>query len=143
VVSALQDVFDLRNDDLFKSATALAGGGGRATDGSCGAYTGAILMFGSLFGREMNKLGEKNLRSHELAKSLHDRFINEYGSVICCNIQTKTMGRAYYFLDPDEFNKFKASGAHDKYCPDIVGKAAKWAAEILIATRLGTDPKLR
>jgi C_GCAxxG_C_C family probable redox protein len=144
VVAALQDAFDLRNDIIFKAATALAGGGARAIDGSCGAYTGAILFFGSIVGRERNDFKDEakvRLQTHDLAKRLHDKFIEEYSSVVCQNIQTKTMGRSYYLIDPDEYKKFLDAGAHDIYCPDVVGKAAKWAAEILLEAKLVKEPK--
>ncbi len=144
MVAALQDAFDLRNDIIFKAATALAGGGARAIDGSCGAYTGAILFFGSIVGRERNDFKDEakvRLQTHDLAKRLHDKFIEEYGSVVCQNIQTKTMGRSYYLIDPDEYKKFLDAGAHDIYCPDVVGKAAKWAAEILLEAKLVKEPK--
>jgi len=140
----LQDAFDLRNDIIFKAATALAGGGARAIDGSCGAYTGAILFFGSIVGRERNDFKDEakvRLQTHDLAKRLHDKFIEEYSSVVCQNIQTKTMGRSYYLIDPDEYKKFLDAGAHDIYCPDVVGKAAKWAAEILLEAKLVKEPK--
>lgn len=140
----MQDAFDLRNDIIFKAATALAGGGARAIDGSCGAYTGAILFFGSIVGRERNDFKDEakvRLQTHDLAKRLHDKFIEEYGSVVCQNIQTKTMGRSYYLIDPDEYKKFLDAGAHDIYCPDVVGKAAKWAAEILLEAKLVKEPK--
>lgn len=144
MVAALQDAFDLRNDIIFKAATALAGGGARAIDGSCGAYTGAILFFGSIVGRERNDFKDEakvRLQTHDLAKRLHDKFIEEYSSVVCQNIQTKTMGRSYYLIDPDEYKKFLDAGAHDIYCPDVVGKAAKWAAEILLEAKLVKEPK--
>ncbi len=144
MVAALQDAFNLRNDDIFKAVTALAGGGARAIDGSCGAYTGTIVFFGSVVGRERNDFKDEakvRLKTHDLAKKLHEKFIQEYGSVVCQNIQTKTMGRAYYLIDPEEYQKFLDAGAHDKYCPDVVGKAAKWAAEILLESKLVKEPK--
>jgi len=144
VVAALQDAFNLRNDIIFRAATALAGGGGRAIDGSCGAYTGAILFFGSIVGRERNDFKDEakvRLKTHDLAKKLHDKFIQEYGSVVCQNIQTKLMGRSYYFIDPEEYKKFLDAGAHDIYCADVVGKAAKWAAEILLEAKLVKEPE--
>lgn len=142
MVAALQDVFNLRNGAIFKAATALAGGGARATDGSCGSYSGGILFIGSVIGRERDNFEDKEkvrIKTHNLAKKLHDKFIKEYGSVICRDIQTKIMGRSYYFIDPDEYRKFLDAGAHDIYCPDVVGKAARWVTEILLeAKRLPT-----
>ena len=144
MVAALQDVFNLRNDAIFKAATALAGGGARATDGSCGSYSGGILFIGSVIGRERDNFEDKEkvrVKTHDLAKKLHDKFIKEYGSVICRDIQTKIMGRSYYFIDPDEYQKFLDAGAHDIYCPDVVGKAARWVTEILLEAKLLPTPR--
>jgi len=134
VVAALQDALNLRNDDIFKAATGLAGGGGLATDGSCGAYIGAILILGFLLGRERDNFTDPEgirLRTYELVRKLRNRFIQEYGSVICRDIQTKVMGRPYYLADPEESRKFEAAGAHSVHCLEVVGKAARWLVELL------------
>lgn len=134
VLAALQDAFDIRNDDVFKAATGLSGGGGSATDGSCGSYSGAILFLGFLAGRARDNFADPQkvrVRTAELVRKFHDRFIQEYGSVVCRNIQTKLMGRPFYLADPDEAEKFDKAGAHDIHCLEVVGKAARWMAEIV------------
>jgi len=139
VIAALQDAFGCRNDDIFKAGTGLAGGGGTATDGSCGAYAGAIMFLSSVEGRERENFSSRldtEFRTFELSKALHDRFIQEYGTVICRNIQTKIFGRPYYLYDPDEFEKFEKAGAHDVHCLEVVGKAARWTAELIIEANL-------
>ena len=138
-IAALQDVFDIRNDDIFKSATGLAGGSARSTDGGCGAYVGALMVLGHIVGRERDDFADaKGIRNqtHELAGKLRQKFIDEYGSIICRNIQTKVMGRPYYLADKQEAEKFHNAGAHDIYCPEVVGKAARWMAEILQDAKL-------
>lgn len=134
VVAALQDIFDIRNDAVFKSAAGLAAGGGLATDGSCGAYSGGIMVLSSLQGRERDAFAneEELTKSMELVMKLHDMFIQEYGSVVCRNIQTKIFGRHYYLADMEEFEKFEKAGAHDAHhCPEVVGKAARWVATLI------------
>jgi C_GCAxxG_C_C family probable redox protein len=133
VVASLQDTFGIRNDAVFKAASGLAAGGGLATDGSCGAYSGGIMVLSFLQGRERDAFAnEADLaKTMELVMKLHDRFIQEYGSVICRNIQTKVFGRPYYLADTGEFEKFEKAGAHKRYCPEIVGKAARWVATII------------
>jgi C_GCAxxG_C_C family probable redox protein len=134
VIAALQDALEKRNDDLFKAATGLAGGTGLAGDNGCGAYTGAVLVLGSLLGRERNNFADPEgirLKTHQLARKFRERFIQEYGSVICRDIQNKILGRYYYLADPQEYEKFHNAGAHDIHCPEVVGKAAKWMAELL------------
>ena len=138
-IAALQDVFDIRNDDIFKSATGLSGGSALSTEGSCGGYVGALMVLGHIVGRERDKFDDPEgvrYQTHELAGKLRQKFIDEYGTIICRNIQTKVMGRPYYLADKQEAEKFHNAGAHDIYCPDVVGKAARWMAEILQDAKL-------
>ncbi|HUT66935.1 MAG TPA: C-GCAxxG-C-C family protein, partial [Dehalococcoidales bacterium] len=131
--------FNIRNDAVFKAATGLAAGGGASTDGSCGAYTGGVMILSSLMGRERDDFADTAgilLKNFEMIRKLHDEFIREYGSVICRNIQTKIFGRPYYLADMDEFEKFEKAGAHDEHCPGVVGKAARWTAQLIIETGL-------
>ena len=137
VIAALQDVFNIRNDDIFKASTGLSAGGGWSTDGSCGAYAGAILILGFLTGRERSNIEDSEgirFRTHGLVRKLHDRFIQEYGAVICRDIQAKVLGRPYYIIDPDEFNKFSA--VHDIHCVEVIGKSAQWTAELILEENL-------
>ena len=142
VVAALQDALNIRNDQVFKAATGLAGGGSGTTDGSCGAYAGAIMVLGSLLGRERDKFDDfesiaPDSRAFTMMRKFRDKYIQEYGSVICRNIQTKILGRPYYIIDPDDFRKFEEAGGHDDSgCPEVVGKAARWMAELIEAEGL-------
>jgi C_GCAxxG_C_C family probable redox protein len=141
VIAALQDALDIRNDDIFKSATGLAGGTGLACDSGCGAYIGAILVLSSLLGRERNNFSDPEGIRHktfELTRKFREKFIQEYGSVICRDIQNKILGRYYYLPDPQEFEKFHNAGAHNVHCPEVVGKAAKWMAEIMLEESVGS-----
>jgi C_GCAxxG_C_C family probable redox protein len=134
VIAALQDTFDIRNDDVFKAATGLAAGGGATTEGSCGAFSGAVMVISSLIGRPRGDFADSakvNMKTFRLVRKLRDRFVQEYGSVVCRDVQTRVFGRAYYLADPEEFQKFEKAGAHEKHCPEIVGKAARWTAEII------------
>ncbi|MEJ2740021.1 MAG: C-GCAxxG-C-C family protein, partial [Dehalococcoidia bacterium] len=134
VVAALQDTFDIRNNDVFKAATGLAAGGGANVDGNCGAYSGAIMVLSMLDGRSREDFADPGgamFKNFSLVTKLHDRFIEEYGSVICRNVQAKIFGRPYYISDPDEFRKFEQAGAHETHCLEVVGKAARWTAELI------------
>ena len=135
VIAALQDTLDARNDDIFKAATGLAGGTGLAGDSGCGAYTGAILVLSSLLGRERNNFSDPEgirFKTHQLTRKFQEKFIQEYGSVVCRDIQNKILGRYYYLPDPQEYEKFHNAGAHDVHCPEVVGKAARWMTEIIL-----------
>ncbi len=139
-VAAIQDAFNIRNDGVFKAATGLTAGGGMCIDGSCGAYVGAIMVLSSLLGRERDDfadLAEVLFKNFELIQRLRENFIQEYGSVLCHNIQTKMFGRPYYLADTDDLERFEEAGGHDAlHCPEVVGKAARWAAELIIKENL-------
>lgn len=139
VIAALQDALEIRNDDIFKAATGLAAGTGFACDSGCGAYVGAVLVLSSLVGRERDNFSDPEgirFRTHQLTRKCREKFVQEYGSVICRDIQTKILGRYYYLPDPQEYEKFHNAGAHDIHCPEVVGKAARWMTEIILDENL-------
>lgn len=139
LAAAVQDALDIRNDDIFKALTGYAGGGGAIGDSGCGAYVGGILLLSLLLGRERDNFADPEgirFKSYELVRRLHGRFINEYGSIICRDIQTKVMGRPYYLADQDDMDKFDRAGGHATVCPDVVGKAAEWTVELILAENL-------
>jgi hypothetical protein len=69
-------------------------------------------------------------KAQALAKKLHDRFVKEYGTVVCKEIQTKLLGRHYNTWDKKELDALIASGM--TACAEVVGNAAKWTVEILL-----------
>ncbi len=133
IIAALQDSLNVRNDDIFKAATGLAGSAGMLCDTGCASYIGGAIFLSSLIGRERNNFADPEgirFKTQELVRKLHSKFIAEYGSVICRDIQMKLFGRYYYMPDQDEFAKFDNAGAHTTICPEVVGKAAQWVIEI-------------
>jgi len=124
---------------FLKRLRALAGGIGLTCDSGCGAYTGAVLLLGSLLGRERNNFSDPEgvrFKTHKLVRKFREKFIQEYGSVVCRDIQNKILGRYYYLPDPQEFEKFHNAGAHDIHCPEVVGKAARWMTELILEENL-------
>ncbi len=136
--AALADTFGMRNaatDAIFQSMTALAGGGAGQGDGSCGAYVGAIAFIGHIIGRSRDNFADpERIRSTttKLVDKLHQKFVDEYGTIVCHQIHRKIYGRPFWFKDADEMVKFEAAGAHETGCTAVVGNASKWAAEILL-----------
>lgn len=139
IIVALQDTFNMRNDGIFKAATGLAGSAGMLCDTGCASYIGGAIFLSSLIGRERSNFTDPEgirFKTHELVRKLHSKFIAEYGSAICRDIQMKLFGRYYYMPDQDEFAKFDNAGAHTTVCPEVVGKGARWTAEIVIQENL-------
>ena len=103
VVAAVQDIFEIINDDIFKTMTGCGGGGGGLCNGSCGAYIGGIVMLSWLRGREKADFSKVDVsETYALVRKLHQKFIDKYGAVICRDINMKVFGRPYYTADPDE-----------------------------------------
>ena len=108
-VASLQDAIDFVPSDegLFRTASCLDGGATPTKLANCGAFTGSGMFIGWVCGTE--RFGDNKL-SQNLIHKVHKRFEEEYGSVICKEVREKA----------------------DSKCPDVVGKAAKWTAEILL-----------
>lgn len=139
-IAALQETFGLEDEGVFKAGTGFAGGGALCGDGNCGAYTGAIMMLSYVAGRTRGDFEDQAgaaFRTFDLVRSLRERFIEDYGSVKCRDIQYRVLGRPYYLIDEEDVVKFEKAGGHDDKCPEVVGKAARWAAEIIEGEGLG------
>ena len=128
---ALQPYLDI-DPAIIKSATGLMAGGVRSGN-SCGAFSGALMAISSITGRTPDNMADKQAVADTaaLCRKLYDRFMNEYGSVLCRDIQYKIMGKSYRMYDPEDLQRFLADGGHDDKCTDVVAKAAVWVAEIL------------
>lgn len=140
VLAAVQDVLGVGSDDLFKAAHTLAGGGGLTLRGTCGALAGAMLAVGATNGRDRaNFATGPYMDSYVLAKRVFDAFVEEFGSPICADVQTRLMGRSFDAWDPREYEAFLAAGGHEDKCPNVAGMAARLAAEVLLeAEQKGT-----
>lgn len=133
LIAAIKEVFNFVDDEVFKASYALQGGYASTGNGTCGALTGAAMVIGCKYGREYVNFSEKGYKEcNKLVKSLHDRFVNEYGSCICNNVQEKIMGRSFNLWDQKEFQEYEAAGGHKDKCTDVVGKVAMWVTEILL-----------
>ena len=135
VLGPLMEIFDIKDPNAFKAATGLAGGVGLSVQGSCGGLIGGAMAIGLCYGRELENIEDpEGLRfiSYRLANKLHERFVQEYGSSICKEIHKKVLGKTYHLNNPEEWDAFLAAGGHVDKCPGVVGKAARWAAEIIL-----------
>ncbi len=145
VMAALQDAFNMPNDAVFKSLSGYAGGGATVGDGGCGAYVAGILWLSGLRGRERDNFADPErvrFESFALARKLHKDFLDEYGCIICREMQAKLFGRPYYLPDADEMKKFLDAGGHTTVCPVVCGNAARWTAKIALDEGLIPEAKL-
>jgi C_GCAxxG_C_C family probable redox protein len=129
---ALQEVFDVRDDNVFKAASGLHGGIGGTHD-VCGSLLGASMMLGLMCGggpEEADTL-EKNDKSTGLVSQLYKWFKKEFGSVKCRNVCAR--------FEKEINNEISAPGQaelsmedrlHAK-CDVLASKTSAKAAEIL------------
>jgi len=138
---ALQNIYNKKDDSIFKGMVALAGGGLHRCDGSCGVFSASIFFMGLFAGRGFEDLDNNtdDPSAHEKLNSLfaigdiiYKKFIENYGSINCSDIQRKLLGRSYFLRDPDEIEKFIDAGGYGKSGgPTVVANGAKWTVEIL------------
>ncbi len=134
ILATMQDLFSLGGDDSFRSATALAGGGALAGDGTCGALTGGYMVIGLAFGRDREGFtsGKRGVKAYKAAKKLHDRFVENFKGVTCKDVQIHILGRSFNLWDKEDYKKFDEMGGHTDKCTNVVGKTAMWTAEIIL-----------
>jgi hypothetical protein len=142
-VASLFRVLDFP-DALVKASTSNAGGTALQLVGSCGGLVGGIMVLDYFFGRpfdlmsDTEKIQDPNIdtlmAAQPIAKSLCDKYVNEYGTITCAHIQRQLYGRVFCLEDMDEFGKMDEAGGHSnpEKCPHIVGNAAKWTMEIIL-----------
>jgi hypothetical protein len=145
---AITTVLGYRNGQLFKALSPFENGGADTGLNSCGAFSGALAVFGLFFGRDysMGQRVQISLKGPRLGEKLLNRFLEAYGSAICKDIQTKCLGFSTRFLkdakfDQAAFERFEAAGGHRIVAPTVVGRAAYWAVDIIWA-ELSADQDL-
>lgn len=133
VLAALQETIGGIDDEVIKASHALAGGAAKTGQGTCGALSGGMMAISARYGRErVDFESGRSTEASTLAKVLYDRFVNEFGSPICADVQEAIFGRSFNLWDPNDRQAFEDAGGHLDKCPDVVGKAAMWTAEILL-----------
>ncbi|HVQ00279.1 MAG TPA: C-GCAxxG-C-C family protein [Candidatus Thermoplasmatota archaeon] len=135
VLAALKDTLHVGDDRVFQAAHGLTGGTSLSSEGTCGALAGGAMAISMLIGRTYPEFqaGERKRRVFKYTKMLYDRFIAEYGSPLCCDVQKKLFGRSYRLDDKEQYAAFEQAGAHVDKCPSVAGNVAKWTADILLS----------
>jgi len=134
VQAAIYETLGIGDPKTIQASDAMAGGTAISTEGTCGALVGGLLAIGSIVGRtyEDFSAGKHKRRVFQYAKKLYDRFVEEYGSPLCKDVQKKIFGRSFNLLDPKDYAEFEKAGAHVDKCTSVSGNAARWAAEIIL-----------
>jgi C_GCAxxG_C_C family probable redox protein len=126
---ALSEQFGLGGNDILKALTPLPGIAERGE--TCGAITGALMAMGLIYGRDRLDDWEKYRKSLIPTGKFCERFEQELGSTLCCNIQERAFGKSYNLMVPEDLKEFQRAGATTK-CSAVVRKATHIAAEIIL-----------
>ena len=150
-IAALQDSIDFvpKEDGLLRAGSAFAGGLGFTNQGLCGALVGAVMVIGRLYGRSRRKFQEhaklpvnqldfvnEGAPAWDLAYELFERYMMEYGSPLCKDVMTCVFGShpdRIRPISPVRYEWTRRFGGHESGgCCEVVGKAARWAAELIL-----------
>lgn len=133
--AALQDVFQFRDDTIFKTLTGFLGGGGDTCEGPCGGLIGGVAAIGYFFGRTRTEFDLKvwDLSSRVLVKKLYDRFTEKFGGIKCKDVHMNMFGRTFDLFNKKEEKLFLDTIKKDKKggCSYPVAAAASMAAGII------------
>jgi len=134
VLVGLWEIMDEMPDEFITASTSLLGGTGAAS-GSCGAYCAGLLGVGLKFNRTIDEeQANPALKFEGIQKAIEyrDRFLAAHGTVLCPVIHEKLFGRSYIFTDPEQEQEFLSLEGHREKCAEIVGDAARIAAEMIL-----------
>ena len=126
--------FGLEDKATFMAATGLSGGFGRTGENACGTLTAGVMVIGLIYGRDkLEKSGESKDYLETMRRSglLCDRFISEFGSTKCHDIQLKMYGKAWDMRNPDVYQDMRDTFNKDNKCAVVTGRAAELAAEVI------------
>ena len=133
---AASDAFNMFDEKVFESATAFSGGMALCGDGPCGGYSGGLMLIGLFAARTLKDLETKDktgqYKAYGLSASLHDKFIECYGSIICSNIHEKIFNQSYVLREKTVRDLFEADGAHLDKCTSVIAMTLYMIARLLI-----------
>ena len=124
VVWAFCDELGLDKDLMLKLATGFGGGMGHQQE-TCGAITGAILVFGAKLGRGENDPRANTEATYAKVRELFARFYDRHGACLCsqllpnCDLNTEA-GR----------QKFKEQNLRETVCKECVRDAVRLVEEL-------------
>jgi len=147
VLGAIQEEFNIGNQESFRAATVLSGGVARHGE-TCGAIIGALLGLCLVAGRDRMEDFEAYQLSMKIADEVRDKFMeelkNQFGfereveNTLCRHIQEKIYGRPFNLIDDKDRQAFLDAGGHGETgCPKVCGIAAQVVAEKIMELGYG------
>ena len=113
-IAALQDSIEFipKEEQIFLAGSSLSGGATANGNANCGGFTGAGIVIGQLCGRSRANFSNRsaNQLAGKLMGEVAGKYEQVYGSVLCKDVREKA----------------------GKDCPEVVARAAGWAAESIL-----------
>ncbi len=132
-VKALMEIFDI-DPIVLKIASPCSGGLANGGLGPCGALIGGTMIIGYFFGRDINNIhiSGRKFKDRKLMNRLRDIFHRKYQGETCREVQKDVFGHSFNLLTEKGKKDFDLENGHIDKCPNVVGTAVKWIAEILL-----------
>jgi C_GCAxxG_C_C family probable redox protein len=139
---ALQEELDLPGGRAVIRAAGFTNLGIALMGGTCGALLAGVMAMGLACGRE-NLKDDKYPEpqevdpTYQLPKSLmlirgfYQKFVQEFGSHSCRELQMRLFGRYFETCIMEEEERFQLAGGHFK-CVELAGRTARLAAETIL-----------
>ncbi len=139
---ALMEEMKLPGNTAVLKAAGFTNLGIALTQNICGSLLGCIMAMGLACGREdysdtiypePKEIDEVYHlpRSLMLIRGFYQRFIREFGSWSCRDLQIRIFGRNFETVILEEEEKFHLAGGH-KACVGLVSKSARMAGETIL-----------
>jgi C_GCAxxG_C_C family probable redox protein len=126
--AALNEQFKLEAGNVTPALMAFTGGIAMRAE-TCGAVNGSILALGFFFESRQKKMGS----SMKFGGLFIDRFIKEFTSITCREIQRHLYGKSYDFRKPKEQMEFMAVSQKTKRnCSALIIRAVQIAGDIIL-----------
>ena len=137
---AVADTLNMEvGDDLFKAIYAFS-----SLAGVCGNVCGGIAAIGLRFGVGLEDFVKKPeigflyfAKMMKTAKVLREKFVEEYGSYLCDDIQTKLFGKCVMPTSPEELETFMKKDPEEletfyEKCSHVTENAAGWTVTAIL-----------
>lgn len=126
----IQEHLKLGDGWAFKAATPLAAGIAMRGE-TCGALLGGMMAIGMATASEDFADQAKFMETLAVAYRYWRRFVKEFGSPRCRDIQLARAGRYYDLSDIQQYEEAKEKGLY-RIASEIVGKASRMAAQMIM-----------
>jgi C_GCAxxG_C_C family probable redox protein len=123
VFAALAEEIGIERETALKAAACF--GGGMRCGEVCGAVTGALMALGIRFGSAKENDPEGKAEAYKRSAAFLEKFREKHGTILCRELLGYNPGV------PEDAEKIRELGLHDKVCHQAILDAVEIAEEII------------